>query len=207
MSEHGSNFRTAFLWLILIAAGAGQWACVGTWPWPPHSSTPSTALELKVERAEGKLVLKWNREAEVVRNVQQATLTITDGNHTEEVPLDMGQLKGGSVIYAPITSDVSFRLDVVSRKGESKSETVRFMPARRPSAGGNTMPDQSIGTATMTSDGTIILDLRATAAGGTIGDARFVYPKNHKQYSEVLKHLGGLKPGESKPVPPWPDER
>jgi hypothetical protein len=25
------------------------------------------------------------------------------------------------------------------------------------------------------------------------------------RYQEVLKHLGGLKPGDDKLVPPWPD--
>ena len=62
----------------------------------------------------------------------------------------------------------------------------------------------SIGSATMTPDGTIVLTLRAQGAGGTIGDGRFTYPKGHKEYDAVLKHLGGLKPGESKLVPPWP---
>jgi len=39
-----------------------------------------------------------------------------------------------------------------------------------------TPPETSIGTATMTVDGTIILDLRAEGPGGMRGDARFVYP-------------------------------
>jgi hypothetical protein len=64
----------------------------------------------------------------------------------------------------------------------------------------------SIGTATMTKDGTIILRLRSKSPDGSIGEAQLVYPKDHKQYSEILKHLGGLKPGESKSVPPWPDK-
>jgi hypothetical protein len=63
-----------------------------------------------------------------------------------------------------------------------------------------------IGTATMTEDGTITLNLRAEGPKGTIGDGRLVYRKGDKGYSDVLKHLGGLKPGESKPVPPWPDQ-
>jgi hypothetical protein len=62
----------------------------------------------------------------------------------------------------------------------------------------------SIGTATMDPDGTIVLMLRATAPGIT-GDARITYPPSHAEYQNVLKHLGGLKPGESKSVPPWPD--
>jgi len=64
----------------------------------------------------------------------------------------------------------------------------------------------SIGIATMTEDGTVILQLRSESPDGSIGEAQLVYPKDHKQYSEILKHLGGLKPGESKSVPPWPDE-
>jgi hypothetical protein len=62
----------------------------------------------------------------------------------------------------------------------------------------------SIGVARMDADGTIILDLRATA-DGIVGDAQLRYSKDHPEYDAVLTHLGGLRPGETKPVPPWPD--
>lgn len=82
---------------------------------------------------------------------------------------------------------------------QSKAETTRKeKKAKTP---------QSIGMATMNSEGTIILDLRAEGAGGARGDARLLYPRGHKQYDEILKHLGGLRPGEKKPVPPWPENR
>lgn len=70
----------------------------------------------------------------------------------------------------------------------------------------NITPDQqqlSIGTATMEPDGTIVLQLSAKGPGGTIGDSLIRYPPGHPQYREVLDHLGGLHPGENKPVPPW----
>ncbi len=57
----------------------------------------------------------------------------------------------------------------------------------------------------MAADGTISLQLRAEGPGGAVGDALLVYPPSHPQYREILAHLGGLSPGESKPVPPWPD--
>ena len=63
----------------------------------------------------------------------------------------------------------------------------------------------SIGVATMESGGTIVLHLRAND-GIHHGHARLVYPPTHPAYTDVLKHLDGLKPGESKPVPPWPDD-
>ena len=71
-------------------------------------------------------------------------------------------------------------------------------------SGGVADAGQSIGVATMDPDGTIVLQLRAEGPGGAIGDALLRYPPSHEEYKEVLTHLGGLKPGESKPVPPWP---
>ncbi len=61
----------------------------------------------------------------------------------------------------------------------------------------------SIGVATMEKDGTIVLQLRAEGPGPMIGDALFKYPPKDPQYAKILNHLGGLRPGESKPVPPW----
>lgn len=63
-------------------------------------------------------------------------------------------------------------------------------------------PPDSIGVARMEPDGTIILQLRAEGPGMT-GDAMFSYAPDHPQYQMVLAHLGGLKAGEQKPVPPW----
>jgi hypothetical protein len=60
----------------------------------------------------------------------------------------------------------------------------------------------SIGQATMEPDATIILRLRA-ASPTAIGDALLRYPPDHPQYKSILDHLGGLTPGESKPVPPF----
>ncbi len=64
----------------------------------------------------------------------------------------------------------------------------------------------SIGMARMLPDGTIVLDLRAETGGAT-GDAQFRYPKEHPQYREILEHVGGLEPGQEKPVPPWPENK
>lgn len=63
----------------------------------------------------------------------------------------------------------------------------------------------SIGKAWMERDGTIVLQLRAEGPGGAVGDALLRYPANHREYDRVMRHLGGLKPGETKPVPPWPE--
>jgi|SRR5579862_3996712 len=95
------------------------------------------------------------------------------------------------------------RHDAAKATGEASSNSAS---AKSTTEGGKLKDDRPIGTATMQDDGTIILNLRAEGSGGTIGDARLVYHKGDTRYSEVLKHLGGLEPGQSKPVPPWPDQ-
>jgi len=57
----------------------------------------------------------------------------------------------------------------------------------------------------MNPDGTIVLHLTRTA-DGTPADAILTYSPGDPQYDEVLRHLGGLAPRESKPIPPWPDK-
>lgn len=70
------------------------------------------------------------------------------------------------------------------------------------------MPGSSdpIGVAKMKHDGTIVLQLRATDAGGAIGDALITYREGEEHYDEILRHIGGIAPGEVKIVPPWPSE-
>ncbi|MFZ1991136.1 MAG: hypothetical protein WAW96_15365 [Alphaproteobacteria bacterium] len=62
-----------------------------------------------------------------------------------------------------------------------------------------------IGTAKMRRDGSIELRLYSTSNGM---DAHLlqVLHKGDKLYAEVLRQVGGLKPGRTKLVPPWPDD-
>jgi hypothetical protein len=82
-------------------------------------------------------------------------------------------------------------------KGAAMSETDSTAAAPTPAK-----EAPSIGEATMDPDGTIILHLRA-ASPTAVGDALLRYPPDHPQYKSILAHLGGLAPGEHKPVPPF----
>jgi hypothetical protein len=64
---------------------------------------------------------------------------------------------------------------------------------------------QSIGTATMWPDRTIVLDLIARGPD-LLGDARLTYSPGDPDYGAILRHLGGLRPGEVKLVQPWNDQ-
>lgn len=60
----------------------------------------------------------------------------------------------------------------------------------------------TIGTATMLSDGTILLELRA-AAPDVHGDALLRYAPADPHYGTVRDHLPALRPGSTVAVPPF----
>lgn len=61
-----------------------------------------------------------------------------------------------------------------------------------------------IGTATMLDDGTLSLHLRLSSDGKAVNDT-IVYKVSDHAYDDVLRHLGGLNPGETKEFRPWKD--
>jgi len=69
----------------------------------------------------------------------------------------------------------------------------------------NDQADDFIGFVNMEADGTLVLNLNATLNGKTVGHGYFRYPPGHPEYEEVLRHVDPIKPGESKPVRPWPE--
>jgi hypothetical protein len=63
-----------------------------------------------------------------------------------------------------------------------------------------------IGSARMTADRIILLDLRSVQCNGSEAMGQVTYKPSDPSYASVLAHIGGLKPGETKPVPAWPTE-
>jgi hypothetical protein len=68
-------------------------------------------------------------------------------------------------------------------------------------------PPCIIGAATMKDDGTIDMVLHATGEHGELGEGMVSYRPGDPRYQETLTHLGGLKPGQSKAVSCWPEEK
>jgi hypothetical protein len=61
----------------------------------------------------------------------------------------------------------------------------------------------NVGTITMAADGTLTLILRSLPPG-PIAETVLQYKPGDAKYKETLDHVGGLKPGETKMLPPWP---
>ncbi len=91
----------------------------------------TSALALRVERSSGELLLSWNRDSEVIKSAAKAVLAISDGDQHENVTLDLGQLRNGSIVYSPSSSDVVFQLSVTGQNSSQvQSESLRVLRTR-----------------------------------------------------------------------------
>jgi TonB family protein len=111
-----------------------------------HGSIPMggqtvPSLSLRVERTGTDILLTWNRDSEAIKTAQHAVLSIFDGDRHENYDMDLGQLRNGSIVYSPITADVSFRMDVM-RPGKAApiSESVRVLRTRPSPMGDGSQP-------------------------------------------------------------------
>ncbi len=62
-----------------------------------------------------------------------------------------------------------------------------------------------IGVAVLKDPETIVLHLKGKT-GTTTGEAEVEYRRGDLYYDDVFKHIGGIKKGETKLVPPWKDD-
>ena len=72
-----------------------------------------------------------------------------------------------------------------------------------PASGENPTAQKSIGVARMLDDGTILVGV--AAGGGDRAQAVLQLMPGDTPYQPLLDHIGGLKPGETKSIPPWPE--
>ena len=91
-----------------------------------NEAAVNDALDLRLGRDAGGLVLRWNRESRVIATAKNAILRIEDSNHNQNFDLNLEQLRFGKVVYFPGSENVNFRLEVVDSGGSrSVTEWVR----------------------------------------------------------------------------------
>jgi protein TonB len=144
-AEAGPGRSGALKWMIvaLVVVGlavGGYFMFLGSHG-QDASKPADSGLGLTAQRSAGQLVVSWNRSAPAIASATRAILTIKDGDHNEDVELDLGTLRNGSVVYPPMTNDTGFRLEVTNLKdGRSVSESVRAIAGRPSPALGAAQP-------------------------------------------------------------------
>jgi hypothetical protein len=126
---------------VLIAAGA---AGLGTFmKWSAQATARDVAaappaLSLQVERVGLDLRVIWDRHSFAVARAKEGTLVIRDGDSPEQqIPLDLEQLRHGSVVYSAANPTVNFRLEITDAENVKTSQTVLALTAPRLAASGS----------------------------------------------------------------------
>ncbi|HEY9141590.1 MAG TPA: energy transducer TonB [Bryobacteraceae bacterium] len=93
--------------------------------------SPAADLTLRVEPSGTDLLLTWNKNCAAIADATHGVLSINDGDRHENYDMDPTQLTTGSIVYTPVTGDVSFRMEVTG-KNQSKTvtESVRSLRTR-----------------------------------------------------------------------------
>jgi TonB family protein len=92
---------------------------------------PAIPLALHVEHSAGDLLLTWTRDSDAIRNAREGVLTISDGDRNESHPMNRNDLQTGSIVYSPLTADVSFHLEVTGPdNSKTAAESVRVLRTR-----------------------------------------------------------------------------
>src|SRR5580692_2311029 len=98
---------------------------------PAVTAQDSSPLSLRVERTSGGMLLTWNRDLPVIQSATKVVLSISDGDRHENIELDPNQVRTGSILYPPITGDVSFQMEVMdSHQSKTTSESLRVLDPR-----------------------------------------------------------------------------
>lgn len=127
---------------LIVAAALGMLVLVGglvTYPllrnrlFPRQAAVQqdSSPLSLRVERTTGGMLLTWNRDLPVIQDATKVVLSISDGDRHENIQLDPNQVRTGSILYPPMTGDVSFQMEVTApHQSKTTSESLRVLDPR-----------------------------------------------------------------------------
>jgi len=93
--------------------------------------SPAPELTLRVEPSGTDLLLTWNKNSAAITNASHGVLSINDGDRHENYDMDANQLTTGTIMYTPVSGDVSFRMEVTGKnQTKTLTESVRSLRTR-----------------------------------------------------------------------------
>ena len=91
----------------------------------PSSSNVPGVLGLNVTARPRQLEVRWNSEADSIKQSERGVMKITDNGVTQVIPISERELRDGYVAYTPTTNDVRITFDVTTPGGKTVTESIR----------------------------------------------------------------------------------
>jgi len=85
----------------------------------------TSPLQLRTRMGAEQMEVTWDHDSAAIQGADRGTLQILDGGVTETIPFEAAQLQDGILIYRQRSNDISVRMEVNERDGQTISESVR----------------------------------------------------------------------------------
>jgi len=97
-------------------------------PSPPSAQPEQSSMGFEATRQNGDLKLTWRRDSAVIRSATSGVLSIQDGNGIREFQLLGEQVRGGSILYSPVSDQVQVQLTVSTPSGNTTESVIVINP-------------------------------------------------------------------------------
>ena len=81
-------------------------------------------LGLNATLKNDNLYIQWNRDSPAIKTAQRGQLEIDDGKYHKSVELDANSLQTGSVVYPPVSDNITLRFQVTVKGTTVVAETL-----------------------------------------------------------------------------------
>jgi protein TonB len=111
-----------------------------------RSAPPDARASLRAERQGEDLKIVWDLNSPEVASATSGVLDIEDGGAARQIPMTADQVRFGSLLYTPVSDQVSVRLTTLKDKQTTRQESVLVL-LRRPSqaqSGSNGQPGSRV---------------------------------------------------------------
>ncbi len=125
-----SHRRRGWIWIplsfifLLLGVLLGFQSALSFYPKTSSLDASSFTLGLNASLKNDNLYIQWNRESPAIKAAQHGQLEIGDGKYHKVVDLDASSLQTGSVVYPPVSGNVSLRFLVIVKGTTSVAETL-----------------------------------------------------------------------------------
>jgi hypothetical protein len=97
-----------------------------------RSTLPEARTSLRAERQGEDLKIVWDHNSPAVAGATSGVLDIDDGGTTRQIPVTADQVRFGSLLYSPVSEQVSVRLTTLQGNRSTEQESVLVLLRKPP---------------------------------------------------------------------------
>ena len=91
-------------------------------------AAPPASMSLRARRLNGDLELTWSKDSALIAAATNGVISIQDGGANRQIRLDSAQVRGGSLLYAPTSEQITMQLTVATPTDNATESVMVILP-------------------------------------------------------------------------------